>query len=68
MALVTKYRVTSGRILYSKTIQERQFEPKHAEVELTFELPDGADLNQALEEVSVTCKEEARVLVGATRR
>lgn len=56
-------KVTSGRVMFSKTVQERQFEPAHAEVELSFELQEGDDLKEVMGEMEAFVKAEALSLV-----
>lgn len=56
--------ITSGRVMFSKTIQERQFEPKHAEVEISFTVGEGELLGELLDEAKDIVKQEALGLVG----
>lgn len=60
--------ITSGRVMFSKTIQERQFEPKHAEVEIVFTVGEGETLDQLLDDAKVIVKQEALDLVGTRNR
>lgn len=56
-------KVTSGRVMFSKTVQERQFEPAHAEVELSFELQESEVLKEVIAEMEAFVKEEALSMV-----
>lgn len=40
------YGITGGKVTFSRTRQARQFEPEHAEVELTFSAPEGEEFNE----------------------
>ena len=59
-----KMQITSGRVLYSRVVQATQFEPKKAEVELSFSLAEGEVLADALDEVGRIVQEKALALVG----
>ncbi|MDP2659127.1 MAG: hypothetical protein Q8R28_00145, partial [Dehalococcoidia bacterium] len=40
-------QVTSGRVVYSRTVQPASYESERAEVELAFVVEDGADAGAA---------------------
>jgi hypothetical protein len=55
--------ITSGVVRYSKTIQESQFEPKKAEVEISFTVGEGEVLADILDEAKDIARQEALDLV-----
>lgn len=55
--------ITSGVVRYSKTIQESQFEPKKAEVEIAFTVGDGELLEELLDVAKDIARQEALDLV-----
>jgi hypothetical protein len=60
--------LTAGKVTYSKTIQERQFEPKHAAVEISFEVGDKEELAALLDEAKEIAKQECWDLIGTRKR
>lgn len=60
--------ITSGRVAFSKTVQDQQFEPRRAEVEMTFEVAEGERAEEAARAVGALCRAEALALVGALER
>lgn len=60
--------IVSGRVLYSKTIQVQQFEPKRAEVEISFTVGPQEDLGILLDEAKDIVKQETLDLVGTRKR
>ena len=56
--------IIAGKVLYSKTIQERQFEPLHASVELTVEVADGEVLGDLLQEAFDVARQEVAYQIG----
>lgn len=57
-------QITSGRVVFSRTVQPAQFESKRSEVELSFVLAEGEELGKTLEDIGVLVKAEALKLVG----
>jgi hypothetical protein len=55
--------ITSGRVLFSRTIQVAQFEPKRAEVEISFEVKDGEVFDELLQEAKHIARVESIALV-----
>lgn len=55
--------ITGGKVVYSRTIQVAQFEPKRAEVEISFEVTDKENLQDLIEEAKAIAREEAIALV-----
>lgn len=58
----------AGKVSYSRTIQVRQFEPRHVDVELSFEIGDGEKLQDLLDDASDICKAAALDLVNQRER
>ncbi len=58
-------KITSGRVVFSKTIQDAQFEPRRAEVELTFMVGEGEDVGEAVRAAGEEARAQAMALVGA---
>ncbi len=61
-------QVTSGRVVYSRTVQPAQYESKRAEVELSFILDDNEDEAEAIRGVGRTARVECLRLVGVRVR
>lgn len=57
-------QVTSGRVVYSRTVQPAQYESKRAEVELSFVIEDGEDLEAAAREVGEAARRQNLGLLG----
>jgi hypothetical protein len=57
-------QITSGRVVYRRTIQPVQFESKSAEIELSFSLAEGEELGDALVETMEIAKEEVLITLG----
>lgn len=57
-------QVTSGRVVYSRTVQPAQYESKRAEVELSFVLEDGEDAPAVIREIGAAARVECLRLVG----
>lgn len=58
-------KITSGRVVFSKTVQDAQFEPRRAEVELSFAVGEGEDVGDAVTAAGEQAREAALALVGA---
>lgn len=58
----------AGKVSYSRTIQVRQFEPRHVEVEIAFEVGDNEKLNDLIDDASDLCKMAALDLVNQSER
>lgn len=61
-------QITSGKVSYARTVQPVQFESKKAEVELSFILAEGEDLDNTLEDVGNKVRAECLRLVGLRTR
>lgn len=57
-------QITGGRVVFSRTVQPAQYESKRAEVELTFVLAEGEDLNGTLNDVSLKAKNQVLDILG----
>jgi hypothetical protein len=57
-------QITSGRVVYRRTIQPVQFESKSAEIELSFSLAEGEELGDALVEIMEIAREEVLITLG----
>lgn len=55
--------ITAGKVTYSRTIQVAQFEPKRAEVEISFEVEAGEVFDELLREAMEIAREEATALI-----
>jgi hypothetical protein len=55
--------ITSGKVVYSRTVQVAQFEPRKCEVEIAFEVHDGEVLADLLDEAKEIARQEALDLV-----
>lgn len=60
--------LVAGKVLYSRTVQVRQFEPRHVEVEIAFEVGEKEKLQDLIEEASEICKDAALDLVNQSER
>ena len=60
--------ITGGKVIYERTIQVRQFEPRHLHVELAFEVGDKEVLSELLDEAKEICKQECLDLVNQRER
>ena len=60
--------ITAGRVVYSRTVQVRQFEPRHVDVEIAFEVNDKEKLQDLLDEASDIAKAAALDLVNQRER
>ena len=49
-------QITSGRVVFARTVQPANFESKRAEVELSFVLAEGEELKDTLEKVGLQCR------------
>ena len=58
-------QVTSGRVVYSRTVQPAQYESKRAEVEFAFAVEDGEDPGQAAREAGELARREVHALLAA---
>ena len=58
-------QITSGRVVFSKTIQDHQFEPKRAEIELSFTIEEGEDIGDAIRSAGKQARDGALTLVRA---
>jgi len=56
-------QITGGRVVYGRTVQPAPYESKKSEVELAFQLEEGEDLDEAIEEVAAIVKEHALKMV-----
>lgn len=57
-------QITGGRVVFSRTVQPAQYESKRAEVELTFVLAEGEELNSTLNDVSLKAKSQVLDILG----
>lgn len=55
--------ITAGKVTYSRTIQVAQFEPKRAEVEISFEVADKEIFGELLDKAMDIARQEATALV-----
>lgn len=55
--------ITAGKVTYSRTIQVAQFEPRKAEVELSFEAIDDEIFDDVMHEAMEIARHEANKLV-----
>jgi hypothetical protein len=55
--------ITGGKVGYARTVQPAPYESKKAEVELSFLLEEGENVDDAIEEVSAICKEHVVKMV-----
>lgn len=60
--------INAGKVIYSRTIQVRQFEPRHVEVEIAFEVGDKETLQDLIDEASDIAKAAALDLVNQSER
>ena len=58
----------AGKVMYSRTVQVRQFEPRHVEVEIAFEVGAKEKLQDLIDEASDICKDAALDLVNQRER
>lgn len=58
----------AGKVMYSRTIQVRQFEPRHVEVEIAFEIGEKEKLQDLIGEASDIAKQAALDLVMQSER
>ena len=58
----------AGKVTYSRTIQVRQFEPRHVSVEIAFEVGDKEKLGDLIEDAAAICKAAALDLVNQSER
>ena len=56
-------QITSGRVVYSRTVQPAEYESRRVEVELAFVIEDNEDPDQAIREVAAIVRREALALV-----
>jgi hypothetical protein len=61
-------RITGGRVSFSRVVQAQQFEPKKAEVELTFTIPEGENLDDTLDEVAQIVQDKVFEMVGLRKK
>ena len=64
-------QITSGRVVYSRTVQPAQYESKRAEVELAFVVEDGESAEDAVDAVDAVAKivkRKALEIVGLRQR
>lgn len=57
-------QITSGTVKYGETRKMADFENKRADVELSFNIPDGQDIEKAIEEVTHAAKEKCFNMFG----
>lgn len=57
-------QITSGRVVYSRTVQPAQFESERAEVELSFVIDDGQPAFSAIDAAMAIAKERVRMSIG----
>lgn len=57
-------QITSGRVVFSRTVQPAQYESARGECELSFIIEEGEELDAVIDEVSAIVKEKALALVG----
>lgn len=55
--------ITAGKVTYSRTIQVAQFEPRKAEVEISFEVGDKEIFDELMDEAMIIARSEAMKLV-----
>lgn len=60
--------IVAGKVTFSKTIQAQQFEPKKAEVEVSFTCAEGENFQELLDEASLIARDHAFDLVGTRKR
>lgn len=60
--------IFSGKVTYSRTIQVRQFEPRHVEIEIGFEVGKNETFDELLLEAKDIAKEAALDLVNQRER
>ena len=60
--------ITGGKVIYERTVQVRQFEPRHVHVEIAFEVGDKEVLSELLDEAKEICKQECLDLVNQRER
>ena len=58
----------AGKVSYSRTVQVRQFEPKHVDIEIAFEIGDKENLQDLLDDASDICKAACLDLVNQRER
>lgn len=58
----------AGKVSYSRTIQVRQFEPRHVDIEIAFEVGEKEKLQDLIDEASEICKAAALDLVNQRER
>lgn len=58
-------QVTSGRVVYSRTVQPAQYESKRAEVEFAFVVEDGEDPGQAARDAGELARREVLAMIAA---
>ena len=51
-------KITSGRVMYSRTVQVKQFEPKQIQAELVFTLEDNEKIDAAFEDAVAIAEEQ----------
>ena len=61
-------QITSGRVVYSRTVQPAEYESKRAEVELAFVVEDGESAEDAVSAVAKIVKRKALEIVGLRQR
>lgn len=57
-------QVTSGRVVYARTVQPANFESERAEVELHFVVVDGEDPSTAAANAMAVAKRQALETIG----
>ena len=60
--------IVAGKVIYSRTIQVAQFEPRRVEVEISFEVKDDESLADLLDDAKNIAREEAMDLVSIRDR
>ena len=60
--------ITAGKVIYERTIQVRQFEPRHVSVEIAFEVGDKEKLQDLIDDASDIAKLAALDLVNQSER
>jgi hypothetical protein len=60
--------LTAGKVVYSRTIQVRQFEPRHVAVEIAFEVGEKEKLQDLIDDASDICKLAVLDLVNQSER
>lgn len=58
-------QVTSGRVVYSRTVQPAQYESERAEVELAFIVEDGRSVEDAVDAAMAAAKARVLASIGA---